>query len=174
MDELNEKLRAVKLIVLDVDGVMTDGSIQINADGRESKSFNTQDGFGVVMAQKAGLRFGAITGRAVSATEFRIKQLKFEFYKAGCINKVAELEAMIDEANVEPHQVLYMGDDIIDLACAPYVGVFVAPANAQAPVLEHAEWVTGARGGHGAVREMINELLQAQDRLREVEKYFLN
>jgi len=174
MMTLEQKMQAIKLIVLDVDGVMTDGTVIYNADGSESKGFCTQDGFGITMAQKAGLRFGAITGRVSKGVERRIKDLKFEFYKSGHIYKVEHLRAMITEACLKPEQVLYMGDDIVDLACAPYVGLFVAPASAQLRVREKVEWVTEENGGRGAVREMVNTLLVAQGRLDEIEAAFFN
>jgi len=173
MNEQDEKLKGIRLIVLDVDGVLTDGSLIYTADGSEAKAFNAQDGLGITMAQKAGIQFGAITGRVSSAVEKRIKELRFEFFRSGHLYKVNHLEAMIKAAGLQTEQVLYMGDDIVDLACAPYVGVFVAPANAQPRVRERAEWVTEASGGSGAVREMINHLLQAQGKLDEVEQVFL-
>ena len=167
-------MQAIKLIILDVDGVMTDGTVIYNADGHESKGFNTQDGFGINMAQKAELRFGALTGRVSKAVERRVTDLKFDFYKSGHIYKVEHINAMISESALQPEQVLYMGDDIVDLACAPHVGIFVAPANAQPRVREKTEWITQASGGRGAVREMINSLLTAQGLLDEVEASYLN
>jgi len=167
-------MQAIKLIILDVDGVMTDGTVIYNADGHESKGFNTQDGFGINMAQKAGLRFGALTGRVSKAVERRVNDLKFDFYKSGHIYKVEHINTMISESALQPEQVLYMGDDIVDLACAPHVGIFVAPANAQPRVREKIEWITQASGGRGAVREMINALLVAQGVLDEVEASYLN
>lgn len=174
MSRLEKKIAAIKLIVLDVDGVMTDGSITYLPDGGETKSFCTQDGFGITMAQQAGLRFGAITGRVSAAVDRRIKDLKFEFYKSGHLYKVKYLKGMIEEAGLQPEQVLYMGDDIADLACAPHVGLFVAPSNAQVRTRSEAEWVSEASGGSGAVREVINAVLQVQGKLEEAEQYFLN
>jgi 3-deoxy-D-manno-octulosonate 8-phosphate phosphatase (KDO 8-P phosphatase) len=174
MATLEQRMQAIKLIILDVDGVMTDGTVIYNADGHESKGFNTHDGLGINMAQKAGLRFGALTGRVSKAVERRVTDLKFDFYKSGHIYKVEHINAMIGESALQPEQVLYMGDDIVDLACAPQVGIFVAPANAQARVREKTEWITQASGGRGAVREMINALLTAQGLLDEVEASYLN
>ncbi len=172
--DMAQKMRLIKLIVLDVDGVMTDGTIIYTADGSECKAFSTQDGFGITMAQRAGLRFGALTGRISKAVERRVEDLKFEFYKSGHLYKVDHLNAMIAEAGLQPQQVLYMGDDIVDLACAPHVGLFVSPANAQPRITHQAAWVTAASGGDGAVREMINTVLQAQGKLEEIEQEFLS
>jgi len=174
MATLEQKMQVIKLIILDVDGVMTDGTVIYNADGHESKGFNTQDGFGIDMAQKAGLRFGALMGRVSKAVERRIHDLKFDFYKSGQLYKVEHIKAMISESGLSPEQVLYMGDDIADLACAPHVGIFVAPTNAQSRVREKTEWITNANGGSGAVREMINTLLAVQGVLDEVEASFLS
>ncbi len=174
MTDIAQKMQLIKLIVLDVDGVLTDGTIIYTVDGSESKAFSTQDGFGITMAQQAGLRFGALTGRISKAVERRVKDLKFEFYKSGHLYKVKHLNAMIAEAGLQPQQVLYMGDDIVDLACAPYVGLFVAPANAQPRIQQQAAWVTEASGGNGAVREIVNTVLQAQRKLEEFEQRFLN
>lgn len=168
------KMQQIKLIVLDVDGVMTDGTVLYTADGGECKGFCTQDGFGITMAQQAGLKFGALTGRVSKAVERRISDLNFDYYKSGHLYKVDHLKVMIDEAGLQSDEVLYMGDDIVDLACAPYVGLFVAPANAQAYVRQHAEWVTMSNGGDGAVREMINEVLRSQNQLEVIEQHFLN
>ncbi|MCF6324708.1 MAG: HAD-IIIA family hydrolase [Gammaproteobacteria bacterium] len=174
MATLEQKMQVIKLVILDVDGVMTDGTVIYSTDGSESKGFNTQDGFGINMAQKAGLHFGALTGRVSQAVERRISELKFDFYKSGHIYKIEHIKAMINESGLSAEQVLYMGDDIVDLACAPHVGIFVAPANAPLRVREKTEWITESRGGHGAVREMLNTLLAAQGRLDEIEASFLN
>lgn len=173
MSRLEKKIAAIRLIVLDVDGVLTDGTITYLPEGGETKSFCTQDGFGITLAQQVGLRFGAITGRVSAAVDRRIQDLKFEFYKSGHLYKVEGLKAMVKEAGVAPEEVLYMGDDIVDLACAPHVGLFVTPSNAQMRARSGAEWVTEASGGNGAVREMINGVLQVQGKLGEAERHFL-
>jgi len=172
--DIRHKMQLIKLIVLDVDGVMTDGTVLYTADGTECKGFNTQDGFGITMAQHAGIRFGALTGRVSKAVERRVNDLNFDFYQCGHLYKVVHLQAMIHDAGLQPQNVLYMGDDIVDLACAPYVGVFAAPANAQFKVRQQAGWVASSNGGGGAVREMINKVLQSQNKIEAIEQHFLS
>ncbi|MFA5627508.1 MAG: HAD hydrolase family protein [Thiohalomonadaceae bacterium] len=170
---MQERLHAIKLIVLDVDGVLTDGSITYAEDHSDIKSFHVQDGFGITLARQAGLQLGVLTGRSAKAVQRRVDELKFDFYEHGHFYKQDALQDMIKAANVTRDEVLYMGDDVLDLVCLPYVGVFVAPANAQARARQAASWVTERRGGDAAVREMINTLLAAQNKLKETEDYFL-
>ncbi len=169
-----EKMRAIKLIVLDVDGVLTDGSIVYGGGDLEIKAFNVQDGFGITMAQHAGLKFAILTGRISETVARRAKELHFDYYESGHFYKKDALIDMISKAELTQNAVLYMGDDILDLVCQPHVGLFVAPENARARVKSSADWVTKAQGGRGAVREMIDALLEAQGKLKENEDYFMS
>ncbi len=170
---LQKKFRAIKMIVLDVDGVLTDGAIiYLNGDG-EIKSFNVQDGFGITLAQHTGLKFAVLTGRISDTVARRVKELEFDYYESGHFHKKNALLGIIADAGLEKHEVLYMGDDILDLVCKPYVGLFIAPNNALPRVKAAADWVTEKTGGSGAVREMINALLNAQDKLKSSEDYFI-
>jgi len=168
-----EKMRAIKLIVLDVDGVLTDGSIIYGGGDLEIKAFNVQDGFGITLAQHAGLKFGILTGRVSDTVARRVKELHFDYYESGHFYKKDALMGMISDAKLIRDDVLYMGDDILDLVCQPCVGLFVAPGNARERVKSSADWVTKASGGQGAVREMIDTLLEAQGKLKENEDYFM-
>jgi 3-deoxy-D-manno-octulosonate 8-phosphate phosphatase (KDO 8-P phosphatase) len=168
-----DKLSNIKLIVLDVDGVLTDGSIIYAEDETDIKAFHVQDGFGITLARQAGIQTGVLTGRIAKAVARRVKELKFDYYECGHFYKQAALQDMIKAAGVEKSQVLYMGDDVLDLVCLPYVGVFVAPANAQLRTRQEATWVTQRRGGDTAVREMINAVLDAQDILKKTEDFFM-
>jgi len=170
---LSEKLRAIELIVLDVDGVLTDGAIIYGSGDLEIKAFNVQDGFGITMAQHAGLKFGILTGRVSDTVARRVKELTFDYYESGHFYKKDALVGMISKADLRSNQVLYMGDDILDLVCQPHVGVFVAPKNARDRVKASADWVTESSGGAGAVREMIDGLLETQGKLKESEDYFM-
>ncbi len=171
--ELSQKCRAIQLIVLDVDGVLTDGGISYAGDEPEIKTFHVQDGFGIRMAQQAGLKFAVLTGRVSEAVQRRVKELDFDYYESGKSYKLDALQGMIKDAALEPNQVLYMGDDIPDLVCLPHVGLFVAPNNAQQRVKKVADWVTEKCGGDAAVREMINTLLFAKDLLKQNEDHFI-
>jgi len=159
--------------VLDVDGVLTDGSIIYAEADTDIKAFHVQDGFGITLARQAGLKTAVLTGRVAAAVERRVKELKIDFYECGHFHKAEALQGIIRSAGANKSQTLYMGDDILDLACAPHVGVFVAPANATPRVQREATWVTTRRGGEAAAREMIDAVLDAQGLLSATEDYFL-
>lgn len=159
--------------MLDVDGVLTDGSIIYAEAETDIKAFHVQDGFGITMARRAGLKTAVLTGRVGAAVERRVKELKVDFYECGHFQKVEALQGIMHAAGADKSQTLYMGDDILDLACFPHVGMFVAPANATSRVQRESLWVTTKRGGDAAVREMIDALLDAQGVLKTTEDYFL-
>lgn len=171
--ELKKKLNAIKLIVLDVDGVLTDGAIIYAGGDTDIKAFHVQDGFGITLAQKAGMKFAVLTGRTSDAVQRRVTELKFDYYESGHFYKQDALKSIINKAGLKRENVLYMGDDILDLVCAPHVGVFVAPDNALPRVKKEADWVTIRKGGDTAVREMIDTLLDAQGTLTNTEDYFI-
>ncbi|MFQ5587674.1 MAG: KdsC family phosphatase [Nitrospiria bacterium] len=170
---LKEKFRPVRLIVLDVDGVLTNGAITYAGGDTEIKAFHVQDGFGITMARHAGLKFAVLTGRVSDTVARRVAELEFDYYESGHFYKKDALIGMIRDAGLENHEVLYMGDDILDLVCRPHVGLFIAPNNALSRVKAEADWVTEKSGGSGAVREMINVLLEAQGKLKASEDYFI-
>jgi 3-deoxy-D-manno-octulosonate 8-phosphate phosphatase (KDO 8-P phosphatase) len=171
--ELNKKLNAIKLIVLDVDGVLTDGAIIYAGGDTDIKAFHVQDGFGITLARQAGLKFAVLTGRTSDAVKRRVTELGFDYYECGHFYKQDALQEIINKAGLKKENVLYMGDDILDLVCAPYVGIFVAPDNALPRVKKEADWVTKRKGGDTAVREMIDALLDAQEKLTITEDYFI-
>ena len=159
--------------MLDVDGVLTDGAIILGGKNSDIKRFHTQDGFGITLARQAGIRFGILTGRTSDAVMRRVEELKIDFYEYGHFYKQDALQGMITSAGLSSEQVLYMGDDVLDLVCKPQVGIFVAPANAVTRVQQEADWVTTRKGGDAAVREMIEILLAAQGSLKSTEDYFI-
>lgn len=171
--ELKQKLLDIKLIVLDVDGVLTDGAIILGGKNSDAKQFHVQDGFGITLARQAGIRFGILTGRTSDAVKRRVEELKIDYYECGHFYKQDALRGMIRGADLSPEQVLYMGDDVLDLVCKPHVGIFVAPANATTRVQQAADWVTRRAGGDAAVREMIDTLLDVQGLLESTEDYFI-
>ena len=171
--DLKKKLDAIKLIVLDVDGVLTDGAIIYAGGDTDTKAFHVQDGFGITLARQAGLKFAVLTGRTSDAVKRRVTELKFDYYECGHFYKQDALQEIINKAGLKKENVLYMGDDILDLVCKPLVGVFVAPDNALARVKQEADWVTTRKGGDTAVREMIDALLDAQGKLTSTEDYFI-
>lgn len=171
--ELKQKLQKIKLIVLDVDGVLTDGAIILSGKDSDTKAFHVQDGFGITLARQAGIRFGILTGRTSQAVARRVQELKIDYYECGHFYKQNALREMIKTAGLAAEQVLYMGDDVLDLVCKPEVGVFVAPANATTRVQQDAHWITQRKGGDTAVREMIDTVLETQDLLTVTEDYFI-
>ena len=171
--ELKQKLLGIKLIVLDVDGVLTDGAIILSGKDSDTKQFHVQDGFGVTMARHTGIQFGILTGRTSDAVKRRVEELKIDYYECGHFYKQDALREMIKTAGLTSEQVLYMGDDVLDLVCKPCVGVYVAPANAVPRVKQDADWITERKGGDTAVREMIDTLLDVQGLLKSTEDYFI-
>jgi len=161
-DQIAKKAAVVKMIVLDNDGVMTDGKVYINAAGVESKAFAIRDGFGVVMARRAGLSFGIITGLLSTIVETRARQLGIVEVHSGFQDKLEVMKGIIERNGLAPEQVAYMGDDMFDLPVMRYVGLGAAPADAHSVVVERADWVSSFNGGEGAVRDLIELILKEQ------------
>jgi 3-deoxy-D-manno-octulosonate 8-phosphate phosphatase (KDO 8-P phosphatase) len=150
----------IKMLVLDVDGVLTDGTLVINSDGSESKFFNSQDGHAIKMWQRAGLEVAILSGRASEPTKYRAKQLEIEHVFEDCLNKLSVLEEFLKQINLPPESVAYIGDDVVDLPVMRYVGFSAAVANAADEVKKQADYVTIRKGGNGAVREVIEYILK--------------
>ena len=153
----------IRLVVFDVDGVWTDGSLDYGPDG-ERKRFNVRDGLAVKLLRKAGIEVALLSGRRSEAVERRAVELGVAHRLLGIDNKLPALKALLKQLQVEPPQVAYMGDDRIDLEAMAEVGLAVAPADAVPEVLAVADWTTAAKGGHGAVREFVERLLGVVDR----------
>lgn len=157
--------RKVRMLVCDVDGVFTDGGLYYDDSGRISKRFHVQDGLGVKVAQQAGLEVGVITGLESEAVRLRMLELGVGEYHAGMKNKVQLLDDICKRKGLSPDQTAYLGDDWVDLGPLSLVGLPMAVANAQPEVKACAAWVSTVSGGHGAVREAIRFILQAQGKL---------
>jgi 3-deoxy-D-manno-octulosonate 8-phosphate phosphatase (KDO 8-P phosphatase) len=155
-----ENLAKIKLLMMDVDGVLTDGSIIVNADGRETKSFNVLDGHGIRLWQRAGLKTAIISGRASEPTKIRAEQLEIDHVFENCHHKLPTCEKLLDDLGLLPENAAYIGDDLPDLPVMRYVGFGVAVANAIDPLKEYADYVTDRAGGDGAVREVIELILK--------------
>lgn len=153
---------AIKLVALDVDGVLTDGSIHLDADGRELKRFHVADGLGIKHLRDQGLEVAIISGRASPAVAARARELGIAHVHQGVPDKLAVLGQLLEQLGLTPGQVAYMGDDLPDLTVLRQVGFAVAPADARPEALAAARWVTRAPGGQGAVRELAEHLLRAQ------------
>ena len=171
-EERNEALKKIKVILTDVDGVMTDGGIILGGEGREFKRYDVKDGMGVTMARSAGLKVCIITGRSSESVSLRAEELKIDKIYQGYADKVKAYIEIKSEYDLEDENFLHVGDDILDLPLFDLVGFSAAPADGIKSVKEKADYVTSANGGHGALREVIDLVLTAQDKLDEIVNKF--
>jgi len=169
----NVDFAKIKVLALDVDGVLTDGTLIINADGSESKFFNSLDGHGIRMWQRAGLKVALISGRASVPTELRAEQLQIEYVFQDCHYKMPVVEKLLDKLGLSPENMAFIGDDLTDMPVLRYVGFGVAVANAVDEVKQCADYVTTRPGGSGAVREVIEHILKNSGRWQELMKRYL-
>jgi 3-deoxy-D-manno-octulosonate 8-phosphate phosphatase (KDO 8-P phosphatase) len=176
MEELKEvegRAARVRLLLLDCDGVLTDGRITPVEGGEELKSFHTRDGHGLVMLHRAGLRSGIISGRTSRLVELRASDLGVSFVRQGALDKVAVFESLLAEAGVEAAHAAYVGDDVVDIPLMRRCGLGVAVADATPDTRAAAHHVTRLPGGAGAVREVCELILKAQGRWDELMKRYL-
>src|SRR5437773_4326382 len=162
--ELEERLRKIKLLILDCDGVLTDGRLYFGPTGEALKAFYVRDGHGLKLWHRAGFRSGIISGRKSEIVDLRGGQLGIRFIKQGYDEKHIALEEMIDEANVTTEECAFVGDDAPDIEVFQRVGLAVAVADAHDKVRAAAHYVTKTKGGRGAVREVIDMLLKAHSK----------
>jgi 3-deoxy-D-manno-octulosonate 8-phosphate phosphatase (KDO 8-P phosphatase) len=158
------KATRIKLLLFDVDGVLTDGKVVIHADGTESKTFGIRDGIAMVWAQRAGLKVGLLSARTSATTPHRAAQLGITLVHQGVLNKLRGYEQIVAAERLDDADVAYMGDDIVDLAVLGRAGLSAAPADAVAEVRAKVDWVSTVNGGCGAARELIEVVLRAQRR----------
>ena len=162
------KASRVRLLLFDVDGVLTTGEVIMHTDGSESKGFHIRDGAAIVWAQRAGLMVGLLSARSSGATAHRAAQLAVRIVEQGVKSKIAAYEQIIRDAKVDDRDVAYMGDDLLDLQVLARVGLSAAPADAAPEVRERVDWVSTVAGGRGAVRELVELVLRAQQRWDDV------
>lgn len=163
----------IQMLVLDVDGVLTDGTLFIHSDGSESKCFNTLDGHGIKMWQRAGLKVALLSGRVSEPTRRRAEQLQIEHVFEDCHDKLPTLEKFLDRLGLSPEAVAYVGDDLTDLPVIRFVGFGAAVANAVDEVKKYADYVAVHSGGCGAVREVIEYILKNTGKWQELMKRYL-
>ncbi len=168
MKSLRQKLRQIRLLVLDVDGVLTDGSINIGADGEIFKSFNAKDGLGISCALRSGLQIALLTGRRSAIIHRRAEELGITLICEGAKDKYAALTMLYKSLGLTREQTAYMGDDLNDLPAFIAAGIAFAPLDAAAEVCSAADYVAEALGGGGAVREVVEMILQAQEKWQEI------
>jgi len=175
MDQrLVARAKEVRLLLLDVDGVLTDGTLLFGPDGSESKAFNTQDGFGIRLLQEAGLDVGVITARSSAAVGARCENLKMRYTYQGASDKLKAYNDILLQSGRKPIEICYMGDDWLDLILLKRVGFSAAPANAVAEVQHHVHYTTLRRGGDGAVREVCDIILQARGVHHQLLQTYMN
>ena len=161
---LRRRLGSIQLLVLDVDGVLTDRGLWFDAEGQLSKRFDVRDGLGIRLLQQAGLHIAFLSGGQGGATEVRARQLGIQHCLVGIKDKPAALTTLQKQLGVSAEQTAFVGDDLNDLAVRPAVGLLFAPADACRPVRHGADAVLHNRGGHGAVRELAERILQGRGR----------
>ena len=163
--DINSRAARIKLVAFDIDGVMTDGGLHYTDDGHELKTFNVQDGLGIVLLRRAGIKVAIITGRTSNVVNCRAKDLGVEHVFHGVGDKGAVSGQLLEQLGLQWSELAFMGDDLIDLPAMTRCGLAIAPANARPIVKERANMVTEAGGGKGAVREAIEFILSAQGKL---------
>ncbi len=160
----SERASRVKLMIFDVDGVLTDGGLMFTAEGDTMKSFNSMDGHGLKLLGVAGIRTAIITGRRSEIVAARARELQVSHVYQGAADKLDAFAELLRDANLTAEQCGYMGDDWPDLGVLTRCGFAAAPANAHPEVIARAHWVSEARGGQGAAREVCDAILRAQQR----------
>ena len=163
---LRRRLRSIQLLVLDVDGVLTDGGLWLDAEGHLSKRFDARDGLGIRLLQEEGLHIAFLSGGLGGATEVRARQLGITHCLVEIKDKMAALSALQKQLGVSTSQTAFVGDDLNDLAVRPVVELFFSPADACQPVRRASDAVLQRQGGHGALRELVERILQVRSRLK--------
>lgn len=172
-DHITVRARDIKLVVFDVDGVLTDGGLILGESGDEYKIFHVRDGHGLVMLRESGCHIAVITARSSKIVAERMAALGIEYVFQGQSNKGEALARLIDQLGISSQQVVYVGDDILDIPAMRIAGIAVAVADAHSIVQENADWITTARGGHGAAREVCELIMQAQGTLQALLNRYL-
>lgn len=175
-EDILARAARVRLLLMDVDGVLTDGSYWNVPDGKgglaEIKAFDSQDGLALQWLRRVGLKAGLISGRTSIATDERARTAGFEYVYQGHLEKIPILDEILEKSGCDPRQVGYIGDDFTDVVVMHRVGFAVATANARPEVKAEAHYVTTAPGGRGAVREVVEVMLRAQGRWPEILQHY--
>jgi 3-deoxy-D-manno-octulosonate 8-phosphate phosphatase (KDO 8-P phosphatase) len=172
--EVLKKAEKVKILLLDVDGILTDGRIIITSSGEEIKHFNVIDGMGIKLLQKAGVEVGIISSRFSLVTEHRAKELGITLLYQGKLEKLAVYEKILKEKRLKDEEVAYMGDDWIDLPILKRAGLAISVPNAWFPVNDYVDYITKHPGGYGAVREVCDLILKAKGKWEELLHFYLS
>jgi 3-deoxy-D-manno-octulosonate 8-phosphate phosphatase (KDO 8-P phosphatase) len=165
MQDIMEKAAAIRLVIFDVDGVLTDGSLFLGDDGQEYKAFNSRDGHGMKMLQASGVDIGIITGRTSQVVKYRMDSLGIKHVYQGQQDKLPAFEALLNKLSISTEQVAYVGDDVVDLPILIRAGLAIAVQDAHPMVKQHCHWITPNPGGRAAARDVCELIMQAQGTL---------
>jgi 3-deoxy-D-manno-octulosonate 8-phosphate phosphatase (KDO 8-P phosphatase) len=171
---MQEQLSKIKLLLLDVDGVLTDGRIIYDNNGNELKAFDVKDGHGLKMLQRAGIKIGIITGRSSGVVARRAEELGIEILYQGALQKLEPYQEILSALKITDEQVAYVGDDVVDLPILQRVGFSATVADAVPEVFPLVDYVASRPGGRGAVREICDLLLRASGQWDELTKRYFN
>lgn len=174
MQEIIARAQKIRLLILDVDGVLSDGRIYIDDKGTETKAFHVHDGLGIKLLQQMGIVVAVISSRHTSSVTLRMKNLGVEHVYQGQQEKLSAFNELLSTLSLSAEQVAYVGDDLVDIPLLRRVGFSIAVANANTAILSYTHWVTKTKGGKGAVREISEFLLTAQNKWQDaLAKYIL-
>ena len=162
----------IRLVLFDVDGVLTDGRVILHGDGSESKQFHIRDGIVMVWAQRVGLKIGLLSARTSATTAERAAQLGITLVHQGVASKIEAYDEIVGDIGLNDEEVAYMGDDIVDIAVLTRVGLSAAPADAVPEVRERVHWLAPSSGGAGAARDLLELILRAQGRWDAIVRSF--
>jgi len=168
--ELEKKINKIKLILMDVDGVLTRGGIILGNQGEEVKIFDIQDGMGITLARAAGLKAGIITGRQSELVLKRVRELKMDIVMQGAFFKMPVYIEILNNYHITDEEICYIGDDILDIDILERAGLSVTPANGRPEIKAICDFITQERGGEGAVRKVVDTILKVQGKWDEAVK----
>ncbi|MGD8629381.1 MAG: 3-deoxy-manno-octulosonate-8-phosphatase KdsC [Gammaproteobacteria bacterium] len=167
MKDIHEKAARIRLLIFDVDGVLTDGSLFVGDDGQEYKAFNSRDGHGIKMLQKYGVEIAIITGRTSQVVEHRMANLGITHIYQGKLEKLPAYEELRKKLGISAEETAYVGDDVVDLPVMRRVGLAIAVQDAHPLVRQHSHWQTPSTGGRGAARDVCEMLMEAKGVLQD-------
>ena len=167
MKDILEKAARIRLVIFDVDGVLTDGSLFVGDDGQEYKAFNSRDGHGIKMLIKHGVTVAIITGRTSKVVEHRMENLGIEHVYQGQLDKLPAFEKLTADLGISPEETAYVGDDVVDLPVMRRVGMAIAVQDAHSLVRTHSHWQTPSNGGRGAARDVCEMIMEAHGVLEQ-------
>jgi 3-deoxy-D-manno-octulosonate 8-phosphate phosphatase (KDO 8-P phosphatase) len=167
MKDIHEKAARIRLLIFDVDGVLTDGSLFVGDDGQEYKAFNSRDGHGIKMLQKYGVEIAIITGRSSQVVEHRMANLGITHIYQGKLEKLPAYEELRKKLGISAEETAYVGDDVVDLPVMRRVGLAIAVQDAHPLVRQHSHWQTPSTGGRGAARDVCEMLMEAKGVLQD-------